>query len=141
MLLGRLSLDCAPGGYYTQPTLHARVGVVFACEGDLWLVEEDTTGAGSPTPRRLTTDGSCSSPLLSPDGRLLAYACGKSGGGADVYVMPSDGGRACRLTFLGDAKALAWARDGAHVVFASGQGPFQYSVPKLAAFVKAQLGE
>ena len=28
-----------------------------------------------------------------------------------------------------------------NVVFASGQGPFQYSVPKLAAFVKAQLGE
>ena len=44
VLLGRLSLDCAPGGYYTQPPLHARcVGVVFASEGDLWLANVQHT--------------------------------------------------------------------------------------------------
>ena len=49
-LLGSLRIDCAPGGYFKQPTLHASAGLVFACEGDLWRVDD------APDAKRMRLD-------------------------------------------------------------------------------------
>ena len=66
-------------------------------------------------------------PVLSPDARLIAFTSDAQGR-ADVYVMPTAGGMARRLTWLGGppprpggtspARVLGWAPDG-RIVFAS----------------------
>ena len=73
-------------GYYQFPDLHDR-SVVFAAEGDLWIVA-DSGG----TARRLTTNaGSEYFPRFSPDGKWIAFT-GEYGGNRDVYVIPAEGG-------------------------------------------------
>jgi tricorn protease len=101
-------------GYYRFPTIQGD-RIVFVCEDDLWSVA--VTGG---TATRLTANlGEVSHPHLSPDGRLLAYV-GRDEGHAEVYVMPSEGGVARRLTFLGaDVRVIGWSRDGASILFTS----------------------
>ena len=108
-------------GYVRTPTI-AGDRVVFACEDDLWIV-----GAGGGVARRLTTtEGECTLPRLSPDGKLLAFV-GRDEGTPELYVMPAEGGVPRRLTHLG-SEALyccGWSRDGRFVHFTSDAGsPF-----------------
>ena len=60
-----------------------------------------------------------SSPVWSRDGRLIAFASDRSGNN-DVYVMPSTGGQATRLTFhsAGDTPSDFTPNDSA-VIFSS----------------------
>ena len=110
----------AEAGYYLTPTIH-RETIVFACEDDLWTVP-----ANGGVARRLTSNpGRVSTPTLSPDGKLLAFA-GRDEGNSEVYVMPAEGGEATRLTYLGsNTQVTGWTPDGASVIFASEAGqPF-----------------
>ena len=82
-------------GYYRYPTIN-RDTIVFVCEDDLWTVP-----AAGGIARRLTANpGMVSTPALSPDGALLAYAS-RDEGHYEIYVMPAEGGPARRLTYLG----------------------------------------
>ena len=73
-------------GYYRFPTIHNKQ-IVFTSEDDLWSVSLDNTRA-----IRLTTNISqISTPLLSPNGKWLAYI-GREDGNTEVYLMPSLGG-------------------------------------------------
>jgi len=118
-------------GYYRFATV-ARDLLVFVCEDDLWSVPR----AGGSARRLTVSTGGVSTPHLSPDGSTIAFI-GRDEGHPEVYTMPSDGGVAERLTFLGsDACSVAgWSPDGADIYFcADAASPFArethaFSVP------------
>jgi tricorn protease len=100
-------------GYFRTPAIHGD-RIVFVSEDDLWTVP-----AQGGLARRLTSGlGSARFPSFSPDGRSLAFT-GREEGPGEVYVMPSEGGPATRLTFTGnDAAVIGWL-DATTVIFAS----------------------
>jgi dipeptidyl aminopeptidase/acylaminoacyl peptidase len=72
--------------------------------------------------RQLTSSpgASSSSPVWSPDGRQLAFVSGRGGDGAQVWLLPVDGGEARQLTRLeGGASMPVWSRDGRQLLVAS----------------------
>ena len=89
--------------------------IVFAAEGDLWLVA-DLGGVA----RRLTTHpGNEYFPRFSPDGKWIAFT-GEYDGNPDVFVVPAEGGEPRRLTWSpGADQVVGWTPDGAKVLFRS----------------------
>jgi len=88
-----------PVGYYSQPTV-SRTHIAFISDDDLWLVSRQGGEA-----RRLTANkGIISSPCFSPDGKWLSFISTDATAEGDVYIMPSVGGEAERLTWLGVSK-------------------------------------
>ena len=101
-------------GYYAQPCIHGD-HIVFVCEDDLWSV----SASGGPARRLTTSRGAASQPRLSPDGKLLAFAA-RDEGPSEIYVMPSSGGEAQRLTWLGSfSTPVGWTTDSRQVAFQS----------------------
>jgi len=101
-------------GYYRYPTIQANT-IVFNSEDDLWAV-----AASGGIPRRLTANlGQATRPSLSPDGKWLAFV-GREEGTSEIYIMPSAGGLARRLTFLGGSgcTTAGWSPEG-EILFAS----------------------
>ena len=80
---------------------------------------------GDGVPRRLTSAlGSESHPVLSPDGKLLAFS-GRDEGPAEIYIMPAAGGPPKRLTFLGATSfAVGWTPDGRIAFVSDWKQPF-----------------
>ena len=105
------------GGYYRYPTIHDDT-IVFVSEDDLWAI---STQGGIA--RRLTSNlGSVTSPMLSNDGKLLAFV-GREEGGPEVYVMPAEGGSARRLTYFNSyCRIVGWTADDSAILFASTYG-------------------
>jgi len=89
--------------------------IVFAAEGDLWLVA-DLGGVA----RRLTTHpGNEYFPRFSPDGKWISFT-GEYDGNPDVFVVPAEGGEPRRLTWSpGADQVVGWTPDGAKVLFRS----------------------
>ena len=93
-------------GYYRSPAVHGD-SIVFNSEGDLWTVSVKggvahrlTTGAGEET-----------EPMISPDGKTLAFLADYEGP-SEVYTMPVGGGLPERRTWEGDVEPEGWAPDG-----------------------------
>jgi tricorn protease len=101
-------------GYLRSPAIRGEQ-IVFVCEDTVWAVP-----ASGGRARRLDTGGvAVDEPVLSPDGRLVAFA-GRAGGAPDVYVMPLVGGTARRLTYQGGwLTVLGFDPAGEHVLYAT----------------------
>jgi tricorn protease len=91
--------------------------LAFIHAGDIWLT--DLLGQNS---KRLTSTAAVEShPHFSPDGQSLAFSSNRSGTNS-VYVMPSSGGQATRLSWHAVGSSVrGWTPDGQKVLFASGR--------------------
>lgn len=93
-------------GYYSDPAIHGDV-IVFNSEGDLWTVSV----RGGVAQRLTTAPGSEREPMISPDGKTVAFLADYEGP-SEVYTMPIAGGLPERRTWEGDAEPAGWAPDG-----------------------------
>lgn len=107
-LLSPISAFAQNPAYFRQPSLSGQ-SLVFASEGDLWVA--DLQGGEA---RRLTShQGEEGWPVVSPDGKTVAFSA-EYQGGEDVYIMPLVGGTPKRISWL-EGRPVAWTPDG-HVV-------------------------
>src|SRR5580700_9337632 len=89
--------------------------IAFRFEGQVWIVP-----ASGGEARALTPSGyHASSPVWSPDGSTIAFACDRFGP-ANIFSVPAEGGEAKRLTFYSlDEKPTSFTPDGKAVLFTS----------------------
>ncbi|HTT11977.1 MAG TPA: S41 family peptidase [Burkholderiaceae bacterium] len=123
-------------GYLRQPTLSGDA-IVFVCDDDLWRVD-----AAGGVARRLTAGlGEPSTPVLSPDGRWLAFV-GRDEQHPEVYLMPGEGGPARRMTWLGpDVMVRGFTPDG-RILFVTTHGqPFFRNYRAYALAMEGGLPE
>jgi tricorn protease len=89
-------------GYYMQPSLRGDT-IVFVSQDQLWKV---SANGGEAQP--LTSRGApASTPVISPDGKSIAFA-GSYEGTTEAYVMPIDGGEPKQLTYGGMNGTTGW---------------------------------
>ena len=107
----------APIKLARHPDYHAGK-IVFSYLGDLWVANEDGTGA-----RRISDHTARDIyPRFSPDGKWIAFTSNRYGNN-DVFVIPSEGGAAKQLSFhSGSDEVVGWSRDGKNVVFRASRG-------------------
>jgi hypothetical protein len=60
------------------------------------------------------------SPVVSPDGKLIAFLSSDIGGAVDIFIVPSNGGEPKKLTpdessISSDLVLLEWAAEGSHL--------------------------
>src|ERR1700694_511545 len=104
-------------GYVRFPTIHQDT-IVFVAEDDLWRVSSE----GGRAERLTAGVGEVRLPHFSPDGTLLAFV-GEEEGPDEVYVMPSEGDVARRLTFQGaSCKVVGWSPSGDAILYSSNTG-------------------
>lgn len=105
-------------GYPRFPAIHGDT-IVFVAEDDLWRVSAD----GGMASRLSAGVAAASEPRISPDGNHIAYT-GAEEGPLEVYLVPTTGGEARRLTYEAATacKVAAWSADGGSVIYASNIG-------------------
>lgn len=139
---------CAPGAaaqtatgpvqaLIRYPSIHGDT-VVFEAGGAVWKVD-----AQGGVATRLTSDsGYDSHPLISPDGKWVAFT-GWYRGNTDVYVVPAEGGQVKQLTWRSvnapmngkiqtapDNVVVGWTPDSKDVVFLSRRNSFNPQIEK-----------
>ncbi len=101
--------------------------IAFAYAGDIWIASTD----GSDVLRITSTQAVESNPVLSPDGKLIAFTSNRSGTNC-VYVVPVEGGIPRQLTWHpSGATTRGWTPDGSSVLYATSRDFGQPSVEHL----------
>jgi len=120
-------------GYYRTPAIWQHT-VVFTAEGDLWKYDMSS----GITARLTTHEGLETNPVISPDGKEVAFTAQYEGSN-EVYVMPLEGGVPRRLTYGldGGVHPAAWLRDG-RLLYATGAYS-GYPIPQLVKLDPATL--
>jgi serine/threonine protein kinase len=90
---------------------------------NLWLAKiEGSKNSRTVTTQQLTSGTFLHSiPNISPDGRLIAFSRGNSGGSVyNIYLMPIEGGDPTQVTFLNSFNSNpVWSPDGEEIAFGS----------------------
>lgn len=87
--------------------------IYFSYDGDIFSVPV----AGGQATAVLTMQGVQDSPLVSPDGKWLAFSSDIQGNN-DVYVVPASGGKAVQLTFHEAPDVpVGWSADSKYIYF------------------------
>jgi tricorn protease len=99
---------------FEHPTVNANQ-IVFAYAGSLWSVSR----AGGDAYRLTAGANQDSAPVLSPNGKLIAFTSDHDGS-QEIYVMPAEGGPATQLTWHpGPNVTVGWTNDSKQVLFRS----------------------
>ncbi|MEN8250588.1 MAG: S41 family peptidase, partial [Bacteroidota bacterium] len=94
-------------GYYRYPDVHGNK-VVFAAEGDIWIVSL----SGGQAIRLTTHPEEERYPAFSPDGKMIAFSASYEGP-TEVYSMPLSGGVPTRWTYESDFSIVnGWTPQG-----------------------------
>ena len=102
--------------------------IYFSYDGDIFSVPV----AGGQATAVITMQGVQDSPLVSPDGKWLAFSSDIQGNN-DVYVVPVTGGQAVQLTFHEAADVpVSWSADSKWVHFESTRGSARKTTYKVA---------
>lgn len=110
-------------GYKRFPTLSG-THIAFVCEDDLWLAPR----SGGEAWRLITGFGEIRYPVLSPDGKRLAFSANTEGS-FEIYTLAVGGGEPERLTFEGTGCAPIGFRPGGQLLYRSSHGsPFPKEV-------------
>ena len=89
--------------------------IYFSYDGDIYSV---SAGGGQAT-AVITMNGVQDAPLVSPDGRWLAFSSDIQGN-SDIYVVPLSGGEAVQLTFHEAPDVpVSWSADSKFIYFES----------------------
>ena len=99
------STAVAQEGYFRMPA-HRGDKVFFVAEGDIWSAPLN----GGKAQRLTTHTGQETRPVVSPDGKWLAFSASYEGQN-DAYVMPVDGGLPKRIGFEGGSP-IGWTPKG-----------------------------
>ena len=109
--------------------------VVVAGSAAAWVWTTRAPSVGARTLTRLTSDSGLSFyPALSPDGKWLAYASDRGGGGnLDIWLRQVSGGDAIQLTHgTEDTSEPSFSPDGGAIVFRNeANGGAIFEVPTL----------
>lgn len=111
----------SPDGSYLLVAKHALVLVQSAKLASAGIVKTYLNGREEPLtyPPVGIWD---SNPVISPSGRITAFVRSASGHSGDIYVVPSKGGQAERLTSTGrDIQGITWL-DEDHILYSAEQG-------------------
>jgi Tol biopolymer transport system component len=117
--LGGLSFSVARAGHHMAYTR----GLSFS---QVVLVERGSTSKNPRTTQLTTGTAQRWWPVVSPDGRSVAYAEASSGP-AELWRMPIEGGTPTQLTNGARVKTFsqtAWGPDGSHIAFETVRGGF-----------------
>ena len=107
-------------GYYRNPTV-GKGRIVFCADDDLWQVSL----SGGKAERLTASTGEANDPVLSPDEKWIAFTSTHEGHG-EVYLMPSEGGEARRLTFIAEgALVVGWTPQGEVIYSTTKNLPFR----------------
>jgi len=115
--LGWSSAAAQSAGYYQTPALGPDA-LVFASEGDLWRAPP----SGGLAMRLTTHPEAESAPMISPDGRWIAFEASYDGP-REVYVMPITGGAPVRATHEGGGVAVRGWLDDNRVIYRTSNIP------------------
>jgi dipeptidyl aminopeptidase/acylaminoacyl peptidase len=100
-----------------------------AFNADVWVTSID---GGEPI-QFTTSESEDVDPQWSPDGKWLAFTSDREGGVPQVFVIPTSGGEALRVTKLpGGAISPRFAADGDRLVVASPDAPAGTVAPGVA---------
>ena len=102
-----------------QPSISSN-HIAFIYAEDLWVANRDGSN-----PRRITVDkGTESNPVISPDGKTIAFNA-EYDGNVDVFIVPVEGGVPTRLTWHPAPDIIrGFTNDGKSVLFASQRTTF-----------------
>ena len=81
-----------------------------------WRLDLSPEGLRRPPIRLVTSSRDDNNPMLSPDGRHIAFGSDRSGTG-ELWVCDSQGANAVQLTSLGFARNPYWSPDSRNIVF------------------------
>ena len=102
--------------------------IYFSYDGDIYSVPV----AGGQATAVITMPGVQDSPLVSPDGRWLAFSSDIQGN-SDVYVVPVSGGQAVQLTFHEATDVpVSWSAKSDFIYFESTRGSARKTTYKVS---------
>jgi tricorn protease len=102
-------------GYLRYPHVRGSL-LTFVAEDDVWLAD---TGGGRAY--RLSADSTPAlTPRISPDGSQVAWAA-RCDGATEVFVVATEGGASCRLTYWGQpaTRVTGWVSDAEVMVLST----------------------